>query len=83
MGLGPSLATGGAELSLDRIQLPVNSDMKRCDENKIGPRGIGRSRPMLLIADVRWCGEDEETDTYLIGAGFWRRLAHADLGLFV
>jgi hypothetical protein len=38
---------------------------------------------MHLIAEVRWCREDEETNTFLIGARFRRRLAYGDLGMFV
>jgi hypothetical protein len=38
---------------------------------------------MPLIAEVRWCREDEETNTFLIGARFRRRLAYGDLGMFV
>ena len=45
--------------------------------------GIGKSKPMTMIADVRWCREDEETETFYIGIKFRRRLAYADLGLFV
>jgi hypothetical protein len=83
MGLGPNLAAGGEELSLDGVQLRVMCEMKRGEEIEIGLTGIGRSRPMVLVADVRWCREDEETETFLIGAKFRRRLAYADLGLFV
>ncbi len=83
LGLGPNLAAGGEELSLDGVQLRVKCEMKKGDEIEIGLTGIGRSRPMVLVADVRWCREDEETETFLVGAKFRRRLAYADLGLFV
>lgn len=83
LGLGPNLAAGGEELSLDGVQLRVKCEMKRGDEIEIGLTGIGRSRPMVIVAEVRWCREDDESETYLIGAQFRRRLAYADLGLFV
>lgn len=83
MGLGPNLAAGGEELSLDGVQLRVKTELKKGDEVEIALTGIGRSKPMLLIADVRWCREDEETETFLIGAKFRRRLAYNDLSLFV
>jgi PilZ domain len=83
LGLGPNLAAGGEELSLDGVRLHVTCQMRRGEEIEIALTGIGRSKPMILIADVRWCREDEETETFLIGAKFRRRLAYSDLGLFV
>jgi hypothetical protein len=83
LGLGPNLAAGGEELSLDGVQLRVKSELKKGDEIEIGLTGIGKSKPMTLVAEVRWCRADEETETFLIGARFRRRLAYADLGLFV
>ena len=83
LGLGPNLAAGGEELSLDGVQLRVKSELKKGDEIEIGLTGIGRSKAMTLVADVRWCREDEETETFLIGAKFRRRLVYADLGPFV
>ena len=83
MGLGPNLAAGGEELSLDGVQLRVKCEMKKGDEVEIGLTGIGKSKPMVFIADVRWCREDEETESFYIGVKFRRRLAYADLGLFV
>src|SRR5262245_9540212 len=70
LGLGPDLAAGGEELSLDGVQLRVKSELKRGDEIEVGLTGVGRSRPVVLIADVRWCREDNESETYLIGAKF-------------
>lgn len=83
LGLGPNLAAGGEELSLDGAQLRVKCEMKKGDEIEIGLTGIGRSKPLMLVADVRWCREDDETDTFFIGAKFRRRLVYADLGQFV
>jgi len=83
LGLGPNLAAGGEELSLDGVQLRVKCELKRGDEVEVGLTGVGRSRPTLLTANVRWCREDEGTGTFLIGAKFRRRLPYADLGLFV
>jgi hypothetical protein len=83
MGLGPNLAAGGEELSLDGIQLRVKCELKKGDEIEIGLTGIGRSKPMMLVADVRWCREDDETETYFIGAKFRRRLVYSDLSAFV
>jgi PilZ domain-containing protein len=83
MGLGPNIAAGGEELSLDGVQLRVKCEVMKGDEIEVGLTGIGHSKPKTLIADVRWCREDEETETFLIGAKFRRRLAYADLGPFV
>lgn len=83
MGLGPNIAAGGEELSLDGVQLRVKCEVIKGDEIEVGLTGIGLSKPKTLIADVRWCREDEETGTFLIGARFRRRLAYADLGPFV
>jgi hypothetical protein len=83
MGLGPNLAAGGVELSNDGIQVKVKSELKKGDEVEIGLVGIGRSKAMTMIADVRWCREDEEGDVYLVGIRFRRRLTHAEIGLYV
>ena len=83
LGLGPNLAAGGEELSLDGIQLRVKCELKKGDEIHIGLTGIGRSKPVMLVAEVRWCREDEETDVFLIGAKFRRRLVYNDLAQFV
>jgi hypothetical protein len=83
LGLGPNLAAGGVELSLDGVQLRVKSELKKGDEVEIGLTGIGRSKPITLVADVRWCREDEEAEAFVIGAKFRRRLAYNDLGSFV
>src|SRR3712207_6633357 len=81
MGLGPNLAAGGVELSHDGVQLRVKAELKKGDEIEIGLTGIGKSRPMTLISEVRWCRAEEGQGTYLIGARFRRRLAHAEMGL--
>lgn len=86
MGLGPNLAIGGVELSDDGIQVRVKSELKRGDEIEIGLTGIGRSKPMTLISEVRWCKEDLDDDSgefFYVGAKFRRRLAYAEICLFV
>lgn len=83
MGLGPNLAAGGVELSDDGIQVLVKSELKKGDEIEIGLVGIGRSKAMTLVADVRWCRPTEEGDAFAIGAKFRRRLGYAEVGQFV
>ena len=83
MGLGPNLATRGVELSDDGIQVLVKSELKKGDEIEVGLVGIGRSKAMNLIAEVRWCRSIEEGDGYAIGARFRRRLAYAEVAQFV
>jgi hypothetical protein len=83
LGLGPNLAVGGIELSHDGIQLKVKSELKKGDEVEIGLVGIGRSKAMVLIAEVRWCSADDEGTAFLAGIKFRRRLAHAEIGLYV
>jgi hypothetical protein len=83
MGLGPNLAAGGVEVSDDGVQLRVKAELKKGDEIEIGLTGIGRSKPMMLLADVRWCRPDEGKRTFLIGAQFRRRLTYDDVSRFV
>lgn len=83
MGLGPNIATGGIELSADGVQLEVNQPLKKGDEIEVGLTGVGRSRPMVLVADVRWCQPDAEGKSFVIGASFRRRLTHNELSEFV
>lgn len=83
MGLAPNLAVGGVELSHDGIRVRIKEQIKRGDEVELGLTGIGCNKPRTLIADVRWCREEQGDDgavVYYIGAKFRRRLLHADLG---
>jgi len=82
-GLGPNLATGGVELSDDGVQLCVKSELTKGDEVEVGLTGIGRSKPMNLMGTVRWCRPDQEEEGFLIGVQFRRRLAYAEIQLFV
>ena len=83
MGLGPNLAVGGVEVSDDGIQLRVKAELKKGDEVEVGLTGIGRSKPMNMMADVRWCRPEEEGDAFLAGIMFRRRLSYGDLALLV
>jgi hypothetical protein len=83
MGLGPNLAAGGVEVSDDGIQVKLKSELKKGDEVEIGLVGIGRGKPMTMIADIRWCRPDEEGEAFFAGIKFRRRLAYSELGLYV
>jgi hypothetical protein len=83
MGLGPDVAAGGIELSADGVQLEVKIEFKKGDEVEIGLTGVGRSRPMTLVAEVRWCQPIPDGGTFLIGASFRRRLTHHEMAEFV
>jgi PilZ domain len=83
MGLGPNLAADGVELSADGVQLEVTVPLKKGDEIEIGLTGVGRSRPIHRMADVRWCQLDPGGKTFYIGASFRRRLTHAEIAEYV
>jgi hypothetical protein len=84
MDLGPNIATGGVELSNDGIQVRVNTELKHGEEIEIALTGIGRGKPMSLMADVRWCRPDQdEPEEFVIGARFRKRLSYSDMGNFV
>jgi hypothetical protein len=83
MGLGPNLSVSGVELSDDGIKAIVKNEMKKGDEIEIGLTGIGRGKPVVMIADVRWCRAQEESETFVVGAKFRRRIAYAEMGLYV
>jgi len=83
MGLGPNLAAGGVEVSHDGIQVKVKSELKKGDEVEIGLVGIGRSKAMTMVADVRWCRPNEDGDAFLAGIRFRKRLSHAEIGDYV
>ncbi|MSR51866.1 MAG: PilZ domain-containing protein [Gemmataceae bacterium] len=83
MGLGPNLSIGGVDLSDDGIQVLVKLEVKKGDEIEIGLTGIGRSKPMVLVSDVRWCRPVEDSETFLVGVKLRRRLSHQEMGLFV
>lgn len=83
MGLGPNLCIGGVELSDDGIQVMIKNELTKGAEIEVGLTGIGRSKPMVLIADVRWCRPVENAETFLVGIKLRRRLSHQEMGLFV
>jgi hypothetical protein len=84
MGLGPNLAGGGVELSNDGIQVRVKTELKPGEEIEVGMTGIGRGKPINMVAEVCWCSPAEEDgEGFVIGARFRKRLTHADMGLFV
>jgi PilZ domain len=83
MGLGPNIAAGGVELSADGVQLEVTDELRRGDEIEIHLTGVGRSKAVKFMADVRWCQPEPGGRTYLIGAGFRRRLTHNEISEFV
>jgi hypothetical protein len=83
MGLGPNLAVGGVEVSDDGVQLRVKAELQKGDEIEVGLTGIGRSRPMLLMAEVCWCRPEEGKGTFLLGARLRHRLTYAEITQFV
>lgn len=84
MGLGPNLALSTVELSDDGIQVRVKVEFKKGDEIEIGLTAVGKSKPMLLMADVRWCrAVDENREEFLLGAKLRKRLLYADVSQYV
>ena len=86
LGLGPNLAIAGVEISDDGVQVRVNTELKPGEEVEIGLTGVGRSKPTLFIANVRWCQADEADPnrrSYLIGVQFRHRLSFSQFGQFV
>jgi hypothetical protein len=86
LGLGPNLAVAGLEISDDGIQVRIRSELKPGDEVEVRLTGIGRSKPVPLIADVRWCRPDDADPNgkmFLLGAMFRHRLTHAQLAEFI
>lgn len=83
MGLGPNLAAGGVELSDDGIQVKVKSELKKGDEVEVGLTGVGRSKPISMIADVRWCRPTDDGDAFRAGIRFRRRIAYSEMSQYV
>src|SRR5262245_11631874 len=86
LGLGPNLAVAGLEISDDGIQVRIKSELKAGEEVEVRLTGVGRSKPVPLIANVRWCrldATDPSGKTFLLGAQFRHRLTHAQIAEFV
>ena len=86
LGLGPDLAVAGQEISEDGLRARIKSELKEGDEVEMCLTAVGRSKPMKLVGDVRWCQKDD-TDrtgrTFAIGVQFRHRLAFSEIGQFV
>jgi hypothetical protein len=86
LGLGPNLAVSGQEISEDGLRARIKSELKEGDEVEMGLTAVGRSKPMMLVGDVRWCQKDD-TDrtgkTFAVGVQFRHRLAFSEIGQFV
>jgi len=86
LGLGADLALAGQEISEDGLRARIKSELKEGDEIEIGLTGVGRSKPLVLIGDVRWCQKDDTDPTgmsFAIGAQFRHRLSFSEIGQFV
>jgi PilZ domain len=86
LGLGPDLAVAGQEISEDGLRARIKSELKEGDEVEMSLTAVGRSKPMKLVGDVRWCQKDD-TDrsgrTFAVGIQFRHRLAFSEIGQFL
>jgi hypothetical protein len=78
LGLGPDLATGLIDVSEDGLCVQVRSPLKPGSDAEIVLDKVGSSRPMKLVADVRWCAGDG-SNGYRAGLRLRRRLPYKDL----
>ena len=78
LGLGPNLTAGGVTLSDEGISLRVIAELAKADEDEISLTGVGRSKPMKLMADIRWCKAGDE-ETFVVGAKLRKRIAYVEL----
>lgn len=84
LGLGPNIAVEARTLSDDGLCLHVTRELDKNTELEIRLTGIGRSKPMRLMADVRWCRPaDEEGETFSVGIRFRKRIAYNELANYV
>jgi hypothetical protein len=78
LGLGPDLATGLVDVSEDGLCVQVKSPLKPGSDAEIVLDKVGTSRPMKLVADVRWCAPDA-ANGYRAGLRLRRRLPYKEL----
>jgi hypothetical protein len=78
LGLGPNLAAGLVDVSEDGVCVRLKAPLAPDSEAEIVLDKVGSSRPMKLVADVRWC-QDDPAGGYRAGLHFRRRLRYKDL----
>jgi PilZ domain len=78
LGLGPDLPAGLVDVSEDGVCVQVKAPLKPGSDAEIVLDRVGTSRPMKLVADVRWCAGDP-SGGYRAGLRLRRRLPYREL----
>jgi hypothetical protein len=78
LGLGPNLAASLLDVCEDGICVRVTAALAPESEAEVVLDKVGSSRPLKLVADVRWCLGDP-AGGFRAGLRFRRRLPYKDL----
>lgn len=78
LGLGPDLAVGLVDVSEDGLCVRVKSPLAPDSEAEVVLDKVGSSRPIKLVAEVRWC-QGDAAGGFRAGLRFRHRLPYKDL----
>ena len=81
MGLGADVAVAIVDISDCGACLVVSAEFKKGEEAELILVGVGRSKPLKVMGEIRSCVPDGE-DTFRVGLRFRKRVAYAELDNF-
>jgi hypothetical protein len=81
MGLGRNLFVSIINISEGGICLVLNEELVQNEVAEIVLSGVGRSKPLKLLAEVRRVDTNEEGN-FVTGFRFRTRISYADMSLF-
>ncbi|WP_020468632.1 PilZ domain-containing protein [Zavarzinella formosa] len=78
LGLGQDLALGIIDISDSGMCLLVKTELRRGEEAEVEMIGVGRSKPIKILCEVRWI-VFEDDERFRVGLRFRKRIPYADL----
>jgi hypothetical protein len=78
LGLGPNVAVALLDVSDAGARLTVRTPLLPGQEVEVELCGIGRGRPVKILAEVMWCVASTATE-FQVGLRFRRYLTYQDL----
>jgi len=78
LGLGPDLAAGLVDVSEDGVCVRVKTLLALDSEAEVILDKVGSSRPIKMVAEVRWC-QGDAAGGFRAGLRFRHRLPYKDL----
>ncbi len=78
LGLGADIALSIVDISDSGMCLVVSAVLGKGDDGEVILAGVGRSKPLKMACEVRWCVPHGEK-AFRAGIRFRKRIPYADL----